>query len=712
MVGVLKSELENVLSTAEPIKNETIRSAIKTVYETDAEYASIWAAQAIARGQVSPHHLLDFVNHLPNGLVDDLLKRYCQLDFTSKDEWQAKDLLAKGMETHHIRGVLDELIRIEELFRASETRITDAQRELYHRLRHLVRMAPWQAVVHCLITDFSTPRGTSDLQIILDLLGCGNLQDDRVKSPLDQASLAKLRELLHGTYYAAVCKETDQGGRLKANLACALALFGESGDLTLVKDLMERDIERYETQRRTFKEHHTSTSWFRWYVDAICQFGPDLAEGVLISLLENPYYGADAGHGLIKLLGHMKQGDTKAIWRPWPEMDFERREQGLAYWGNDEKRRAYAASVLKAINSLREEQNRSKDQDRYAGRLKGMASVLAVLGESNTMPLILDIMALSGEWDNWARVDTLGILVRNGFTLNYDAAARVLDPVISRVLERKVNQNEESLLGRCLCILLFTDKPCQAVARLKELVSHIRSYDSIRGLFLALGKCDCKEAIEYLITMGETQSIPDWATDEFIHALAGSQFPEAHDALVRVLEPTSSEPRIRLTRRNLGDSVFARSTADLCRSDERIRHRILALCNNDLDEPQRSTLADVLNGLSDEESVLAGLHLMADGTRDPIPFGLQQAIENRLFESIPVKDWPNAYEMRSTCDTVLRRRLFDMTLNDRRRCKSALRLLGQIRLWRLERGMPLLEPRHPYLEIGVPWPPPMSAMPR
>ena len=45
-----------------------------------------------------------------------------------------------------------------------------------------------------------------------------------------------------------------------------------------------------------------------------------------------------------------------------------------------------------------------------------------------------------------------------------------------------------------------------------------------------------------------------------------------------------------------------------------------------------------------------------------------------------------------------------MALNDNRRKRSALVLLSQIEVWRLEHGRPSDEPRHPAFDSGEPWP--------
>jgi hypothetical protein len=46
-----------------------------------------------------------------------------------------------------------------------------------------------------------------------------------------------------------------------------------------------------------------------------------------------------------------------------------------------------------------------------------------------------------------------------------------------------------------------------------------------------------------------------------------------------------------------------------------------------------------------------------------------------------------------------------MTFEDRKRRKSAFKILGRVEVWRLERGWPTDEPRHPDLAFGQCWPP-------
>ncbi|WP_404829771.1 hypothetical protein [Ensifer adhaerens] len=65
----------------------------------------------------------------------------------------------------------------------------------------------------------------------------------------------------------------------------------------------------------------------------------------------------------------------------------------------------------------------------------------------------------------------------------------------------------------------------------------------------------------------------------------------------------------------------------------------------------------------------------------------------------------NFFTLHARASNELRVWLFRMTLEDRKRRKSAFKLLGQIEVWRLEHGGPTDEPRHPDLAFGQCWPP-------
>ena len=80
-------------------------------------------------------------------------------------------------------------------------------------------------------------------------------------------------------------------------------------------------------------------------------------------------------------------------------------------------------------------------------------------------------------------------------------------------------------------------------------------------------------------------------------------------------------------------------------------------------------------------------------------------MENAFLERRPYGSSGNAYTLSPVGCHAIRKRLFEMVTGDPIRKQSALALLGQIEVWRLEHGHPADEPRHPVIESEVSWPP-------
>jgi hypothetical protein len=72
---------------------------------------------------------------------------------------------------------------------------------------------------------------------------------------------------------------------------------------------------------------------------------------------------------------------------------------------------------------------------------------------------------------------------------------------------------------------------------------------------------------------------------------------------------------------------------------------------------------------------------------------------------VPLDGVTYAYEILPASAAPLRRRLFEMVLDDRQRDQAARRMLVRIDELRDEYGRPDDEPRHPWLASGVTWPP-------
>jgi hypothetical protein len=108
--------------------------------------------------------------------------------------------------------------------------------------------------------------------------------------------------------------------------------------------------------------------------------------------------------------------------------------------------------------------------------------------------------------------------------------------------------------------------------------------------------------------------------------------------------------------------------------------------------------------LGTPEALDANPSLIDDANSSPIPKGIWDQLNIAFLERQPYGQSANTFTVHARTSNELRERLFKMAIEDEKRRKSAFKLLGQIEVWRLERGRPIGEPRHPNLASGQSWP--------
>jgi hypothetical protein len=144
-------------------------------------------------------------------------------------------------------------------------------------------------------------------------------------------------------------------------------------------------------------------------------------------------------------------------------------------------------------------------------------------------------------------------------------------------------------------------------------------------------------------------------------------------------------------------------------AESEIKHHVLRLCDTELSITKRSLLSNVVTRLNTLDAVIAGLSLIDDSAKPPVPHGVQEAIEAVFLEWRPhgKTGW---FTLVPRGSNEIRAKLFEMATKDDRRKQSAFALLGQIEVWRLEHGRPNTEPRHPAFDSGEMWPPIRTAV--
>jgi hypothetical protein len=449
-------------------------------------------------------------------------------------------------------------------------------------------------------------------------------------------------------------------------------------------------------------------SYANWYVQAVTCLDAAKAENVLLKAFDEPEYESASGWALVRLV---RNQNTERRWAPkGPDyrIVWEARSGHRASGFNEDQRQRYAVVIKNRILTLLDERSKDDQPEKYNDRLKGVATMLATLDGRNSADLVMNILALPGEWDGWTRIDALEELLFRGAELPVEATLKVINPTIKNTFKWGVyNEQNSFLLKRCLCLLPFVDHPSVGIDRLRQVVAEAKFGGfQLREVMTALGQSRYEGALRPLLDFAaeNANGFQSFAT-EWIGALAALNTPESKSILLSFVDPEIEQIGFKAPLEYYHWDFLASRIADLARSEPAIKERVLQICDVRLSSKRCLLLSKVIARLGTQDALLAGLNLIADGANPPVPHDLVEAIEAAFLKRQRYGDTGSAYTLVPQASNEIRTRLFEMVLNDEVRRQSASALLGKIEVWRLEYGKPSTEPRHPGFDSGAPWPP-------
>ena len=228
-----------------------------------------------------------------------------------------------------------------------------------------------------------------------------------------------------------------------------------------------------------------------------------------------------------------------------------------------------------------------------------------------------------------------------------------------------------------------------------------------RDLLMAIGQCPDEAGLTFLVDLArDNVGVFQNIGREWLDAVAACPLPRAKVVLLRFIDP---EVDVSLGDPVLPDytiDLLAGRIADLARTDEALRARILELTGKPIASDQlRVILAKVIASLDRPQALVEGLSLIDDSAPQPLPYELWRAIEDFFLEKRPYKTSSQSYTLVPRAAADVKKRLFEILKTDPKRSRTASNLLAQIEEWRLQYGRPASEPRHPMFESGEVWPP-------
>lgn len=679
-----------------------IQPALKYIFNTDPVWASTWVASRIAEGGLYEHeYWLPFATAIPDDLVEKYLKRLETEDFKST---RFEGMIAVITASADIRLALRVFAKLRELRRKVD--VEPGQRHAFERqvisqLEAVFRRLPDDIVAACVISSV-TAGDPLDIKVAADLLS-------RVARPFEErlriadADLkARLRAYLKDSV-DLVLSQDDYNGEEKANLASSIAQVGEPEDIEDLMTLIRADIERVSCSKAV---HATGDhgplanggfwSYARWHIAAVLLLDPVGAEQVLIDLLPEPEYRIDAAAAMTRDFVPKQGGSFDKTFRY--DLIWAAREGSTTPLGNDQRRTRFVAALKAEIKRLREQ---NEDGESATG-LKELANALAVIDGRGSSEVVLDVIAMPGQWDQYTRLCAAERLMMAGVVLPATTAFALTDSILERT-EKWMQNSDKCLLSRILALCPFVDDPATGIAKVRDVLPklRLRGYE-LCDLVTALGESRSNDAVDLLFELSSRAQTFEQCEESFINALAVLYTPRARELLLGFVDPDIRG--IALTRCSHREDVLIARLTELAQRSPVAGAHLQQLCERDLPEFNRKVLSRVMDWLGTPETLSANLYLIDDAKPTPVPQGIWNQLENAFVERRPYGHDPNVFTMQAHASNDLRMRLFRMALQDPKRRKSAFMLLGEIEKWRLIHGRPAGEPRHPDLASGQLWP--------
>jgi len=699
--GIIKDTLATLPgSDMRKLDLHYFQPALEYLLKMDPAWTSEWVVIQIAEGNLyGREYWLPFATTIPDGLIEKYLQRLETEDLMNADFSGMNMVIAANADAELAARAFVKLRELQGKVSAESGERHEFERHVMRQLETVFRHLPGNVAAAGLLASI-TSGDPLDIKVATSLFNNVARLDEDPLCITDDDLKARLRTYLKDSV-DLVLRQDDFNGEEKANLASSIAQVGKSEDMAELVTLIRADIDRMRTGRaaRAAGDHgplgnggHMSDAGR--HVNAVMHLDPVGAAPVLIDLLSEPEYLSAAAMTRDFVLKSESPFDRTIRY----DLIWGARDGLTLPTGNDQQRKRFSAAINTEIKRLREQ---NQDVKPAAG-LKTLAKALAIIDGRGSTEVVVDVITLPGQWDQFVCLDAAEGLLMAGVVLPSTIAFALVDSILERT-EKWMQQSDRYLLRRILAICPFVEDPTAGIAKVRDVLDKrpLHSFE-LDEVIIALGESRSDAAIDLLYELASNAQLFDHCEDKIINAISSLDTPRAHELLLGFVDPDIRG--IALTRNPYRESVLHMRLTELARCEPEVAARLYELCERDLPEHNRAALSMVMDRLGTPEALTANLNLIDDFKPLPVPKGTTDQLISAFVERRPHGQNSNVFTVHARASNELRTRLFRMAIEDEKRRKSAFKLLGQIEEWHLEYGRPIGEQRHPDLASGKCWP--------
>ena len=500
----LATEIKDALSKLPDQLNEhqqhAVRSALTLLGASGKDWISLWVAERIASGNLWSEYWIAFVKSIPEELKQQLLYRIEGEDIQQAERGATTALLAVVADG----GMVQRLFR---RYRAARKEILDApdqrhelayavQRQIGSFLRDLQPDLTVSAVLDALDPE----RSVVEIDAVSHLFSNVGYPGYDLRGRLDPAYGERLRTYVKTAMEIALAQD-DFSGELKGRLASILSMVGSPEDMPEQDRLVRADLDRARKGRAAWADGDRSrrgngglTTNAGVYLKAALGLNPSNADALLTALLEEPEYERDISQYLTR-----QMATSKAAAGVFQKTDYTRIWSARELQGNlpDQNRRAFFAAALKAridtVGTERATVTQAKQKRPYEYRLRQLASAIAAVDGYGSLEVVLDILSLPNEYDNYSALNSIETLIFNGVQVPAKRVIPLFEATLNQICKHGWQQQDSWLFARMLCLLPFLDPPEAGIDALRQFVAqfNFNRHWEFRDVVQAVGYCRC-----------------------------------------------------------------------------------------------------------------------------------------------------------------------------------------------------------------------------
>lgn len=569
---------------------------------------------------------------------------------------------------------------------------SQANRDEFHRIKDLIVCANKRSFAEAMIAYPSEvdPRRIGLLADLLARSGGDDRDGARVIPSEYLGPLAKLVEAW-GKHLLA---HPDATRHQFAEVARAAEQLAQPELLNALTKLLAEDLKRWKAARAAFRPGtgtipaDVSQSYTLQYGKAFEAIGDEQAVEAMEGYLTDPQFGLEAALVLKRIWLNRARERQRIFGARWPDYSAVkelRAKRARGEGGSCE----LAEPIFRAVDELLNVGDEASQQ--LALSLAGVAFDMPY---TNKGGLSTRLLALPVPIANKRRL--LLCLAANGEILE---AEFILDGLKAFLTEAKTKSwlldDGRQDLAEWLQLLAFSDRPGALLdglglieprhrdpRRLSSLVLAIADVpDDPEGLLLSLAKFDPKftdhrEWIEALLQIGTVKAV---------------------GSLLDCLDNDS------LKMRGSDDWYLSQKLAVMAGKSAQIKRELEDRYRKNTKSRAYHMAERALSEFGDEETLVLLVRGYAAAGKK-FDGQLVRAVERAVTIHEPVEGWSNAYEVVSKPATQLRKQLFAMYADGKAYAEIARDCLVYIDKLRDENRRPDLEPRHPDISTGKPWP--------